>query len=71
MSPSPRREVAVSYLQCPECRLTVPASAYYLRGDTCPRCLTPMEPRERLRATPQPPQPAAVPPAPPAATMEA
>jgi hypothetical protein len=51
--------------------LTVPASAYYLRGDTCPRCLTPMEPRERIRATPPPAQAATAPPAPPAATMEA
>jgi hypothetical protein len=33
----------MSYLQCPQCRLTVPASAYYLRGDECPRCLTGME----------------------------
>ena len=32
----------VSYLQCPECRLTVPALAYYLRGDECPRCMTEM-----------------------------
>jgi hypothetical protein len=38
----------VSYLQCPECRLTVPAAAYYLRGDQCPRCLTAMEPLERV-----------------------
>ena len=38
------------YLQCPECRLTVPATAYYLRGDQCPRCLTAMEPRDRFRA---------------------
>ena len=58
----------MSYLQCPECRLTVPASAYYLRGDTCPRCLTPMEPREQIRADAQA---ATAPPAPPAATMEA
>jgi hypothetical protein len=58
----------VSYLQCPECRLTVPASAYYLRGDTCPRCLTTMEPRERFRTEATPPP---APPAPPAATMEA
>jgi hypothetical protein len=35
----------VSYLQCPECRLTVPALAYYLRGDECPRCMTAMTPR--------------------------
>lgn len=36
---------SVSYLQCPECRLTVPALAYYLRGDECPRCMTTMTPR--------------------------
>jgi hypothetical protein len=35
----------MSYLQCPECRLTVPALAYYLRGDECPRCMTLMTPR--------------------------
>jgi hypothetical protein len=61
----------LSYLQCPECRLTVPASAYYLRGDTCPRCLTTMELRERFRTeaqqTPVPPAPSS----PEAATMEA
>ena len=32
----------MAYLQCPGCRLTVPAAAYYLRGDECPRCLTAM-----------------------------
>ncbi len=37
------------YLQCPECKLTVPAKAYYLRGDECPRCLTTMEPHDRFR----------------------
>ena len=42
----------MAYLQCPECRLTVPATAYYLRGDECPRCMTAMEPRERFRAAP-------------------
>jgi hypothetical protein len=36
---------SVPYLQCPECRLTVPALAYYLRGDECPRCMTAMKPR--------------------------
>jgi hypothetical protein len=36
------------YLQCPECKLTVPAKAYYLRGDECPRCLTTMEPCDRF-----------------------
>ena len=40
----------MAYLQCPECRLTVPAKAYYLRGDECPRCLTAMEPRKRFRS---------------------
>ena len=44
----------VSYLQCPECRLTVPAAAYYLRGDECPRCLTTMEPAARFRREPEP-----------------
>jgi hypothetical protein len=39
----------VSHLQCPECRLTVPAAAYYLRGDQCPRCLTSMQPYVRPR----------------------
>jgi hypothetical protein len=40
----------VSHLQCPECRLTVPAAAYYLRGDQCPRCLTSMLPYTRPKA---------------------
>jgi hypothetical protein len=44
----PIQEPPVSYLQCPECRLTVPAAAYYLRGDECPRCLTAMEPLARF-----------------------
>ena len=39
----------MSYLQCPECRLTVPAAAYYLRGDECPRCLSSMEKRASFR----------------------
>jgi Zn-finger nucleic acid-binding protein len=38
-----------SYMQCPECKLTVPATATYLSGDTCPRCLTTMLPRDRFR----------------------
>ena len=42
----------MAYLRCPECRLTVPATAYYLRGDQCPRCLTSMEPSEKFRDTP-------------------
>jgi hypothetical protein len=44
--------------------LTVPATAYYLRGDTCPRCLTTMEPRERLRSEAQARPAPAAPPAP-------
>jgi hypothetical protein len=40
----------MAYMQCPECKLTVPATATYLRGDQCPRCLTTMQPRERFRA---------------------
>jgi hypothetical protein len=40
---------SMAYLQCPDCRLTVPAASYYLRGDQCPRCLTAMEKRERFR----------------------
>jgi hypothetical protein len=39
----------LAYLRCPECRLTAPATAYYLRGDQCPRCMTPMEPADRFR----------------------
>ena len=58
-------------MQCPECKLTVPATATYLRGDQCPRCLTTMEPRDRFRpavslataATERPTPPAAAPPA--------
>jgi hypothetical protein len=59
----------MAYMQCPECKLTVPATATYLRGDQCPRCLTTMEPRDRFRApvaamTPERPMPpAAAPPA--------
>jgi hypothetical protein len=49
----------VSHLQCPECRLTVPAAAYYLRGDQCPRCLTSMVPYERPKAERTTPRPAA------------
>jgi hypothetical protein len=41
----------MAYMQCPECKLTVPATATYLRGDQCPRCLTTMEPREQFRTT--------------------
>jgi len=26
----------MAYMQCPECKLTVPATATYLRGDQCP-----------------------------------
>jgi hypothetical protein len=39
-------------MRCPECRLTAPATAYYLRGDQCPRCLTPMESVDRFRDMP-------------------
>jgi hypothetical protein len=42
-------ENGLAYLRCPECRLTVPATAYYLRGDQCPRCMTVMEPTDRFR----------------------
>ncbi len=42
----------VAYLRCPDCRLTVSATAYYLRGDQCPRCLTTMEPADRFRDVP-------------------
>ena len=42
----------MAYLRCPECRLTAPATAYYLRGDQCPRCLTAMEPVDRFRDAP-------------------
>jgi hypothetical protein len=42
----------VAYLRCPECRLTAPATAYYLRGDECPRCLTTMVPVARFREPP-------------------
>jgi hypothetical protein len=52
----------VSFLQCPQCHLTVVATAYYLRGDVCPRCQTLMEPYERVQRpqaeAPSPPEPA-------------
>jgi hypothetical protein len=48
----------------------VPATATYLRGDQCPRCLTTMQPRDRFRPAPlvssapeRPAPPAAAPPA--------
>jgi hypothetical protein len=47
----------VSYLQCPECRLTVSSAAYYLRGDECPRCLARMEKRATFRSVAKPSQP--------------
>jgi hypothetical protein len=47
----------VSHLRCPECRLTVPAAAYYLRGDQCPRCMTSMQPYARPRPRPDDPVP--------------
>ena len=42
----------MSYLRCPDCRLTAHATAYYIQGDRCPRCLTVMEPAERFRDVP-------------------
>jgi hypothetical protein len=39
----------MAYLRCPDCRLTARATAYYVHGDRCPRCLTAMEPVERFR----------------------
>jgi len=39
----------MAYLRCPDCRLTARATAYYVHGDRCPRCLTLMEPVERFR----------------------
>lgn len=51
----------MSYLQCPECRLTVAVSVFYLRGDQCPRCMTTMEERSSLRPEPQAPLPAFAP----------
>jgi hypothetical protein len=42
----------MAYLRCPDCRLTAHATAYYIQGDRCPRCLTVMEPAERFRDTP-------------------
>ena len=60
----------MAYMQCPECKLTVPATATYLRGDQCPRCLTTMESRDRFRgavlvgaAAERPASPAPAPPA--------
>jgi len=45
----------MAYLRCPDCRLTARATAYYVRGDRCPRCLTMMEPVQRFRdAAPAP-----------------
>ena len=43
----------MSFLQCPQCHLTVVASAYYLRGDICPRCRTQMEPYDRQQRPPE------------------
>ncbi len=51
----------MAYLQCPECRLTVAATAYYLRGDQCPRCLTSMEPKAAIGRRAAPATPPAVP----------
>jgi hypothetical protein len=43
----------MSYLRCPECRLTAHATAYFIQGDRCPRCLTVMEPADRFRDAPR------------------
>jgi hypothetical protein len=60
----------MAYMQCPECKLTAPSTATYLRGDTCPRCLTTMLPRDRFReaapAVREPPAPSVPVSAPPA-----
>jgi hypothetical protein len=51
----------MAYMQCPECKLTAPATATYLRGDCCPRCMATMLPRDRFRdagpMVPEPPRP--------------
>ena len=39
----------MAFLRCPDCRLTARASAYFVHGDRCPRCMTMMEPVERFR----------------------
>ena len=39
----------MAFMQCPECKLTVPATATYLSGDVCPRCMATMLPRDRFR----------------------
>ena len=43
----------MAYLRCPDCRLTAHATAYYVHGDRCPRCLTVMEPADRFRDAPK------------------
>ena len=43
----------MAYLRCPDCRLTAHATAYWIQGDRCPRCLTVMEPAERFRDAPR------------------
>ncbi len=43
----------MAYLRCPDCRLTAHATAYFIQGDRCPRCLTMMEPAERFRDAPK------------------
>ena len=42
----------MAYLRCPECRLTAHASAYFIHGDRCPRCMTEMEPADHFRDAP-------------------
>jgi phage FluMu protein Com len=39
----------MAYLRCPDCHLTARATAYYVHGDRCPRCMTAMQPVERFR----------------------
>ena len=46
----------MAYLRCPDCRLTAHATAYFIQGDRCPRCLTVMEPAERFRTRPARPR---------------
>lgn len=41
----PRERSRLSFLKCPNCRLTVAEGPYYfLRGDLCPRCRVTMVP---------------------------
>jgi len=42
---------SLPYLECPECRLTVSAGAYFLRAH-CPRCRALLEPQDERRPSP-------------------